>query len=250
VSVLKKVEDLLEKKIDGFFNRKLSGNFKVEDIAAKLQKAVEEIKAEEDGIVFAPNKFLVYINEDDYLPLQADIVEITTVLIEYLGHYVQERDYQFAGELKLHIFCGETDEDELLRVIADFDRPQNYAVSDEAFTTQTAVFDKVVEELDMYHKQDDLATLVCNFGNDCGKELKIGSTRVNIGRWDNCDFRLNDTTVSRLHAYILFINGEHILYDAESANGTYVNNKRIAFKVLYDGDDIKVGNVVLNYRKT
>ncbi|MEI6285193.1 MAG: DUF3662 and FHA domain-containing protein [Bacillota bacterium] len=250
MNVLKKVEDLLEKKIDGFFNRQLRGNFKVEDIAAKLQKAVEEIKAEEGGVVYAPNKFLVYINEDDYLPLQADLADITSALSEYLAQYCTERAYVFAGELKIHFFCGETDEDELLRVIADFDRPQNYAVSDESFTTQTAVFDKVIEELDMFHKQSDLAILVCLSGNDSGKQLKIGAGRVNIGRWDNCDFRLNDTTVSRLHAYILFINGEHILHDAESANGTYVNNKRVAFKVLYDGDDVKIGNSVLNYRRT
>ena len=250
MNVLKKVEDLLGKKIDGFFNRKLGGKFKIEDIANKLQIAVEELKAEESGISYAPNKFLVYINEDDYLKLQADVGEIADELKEYLGHYIQERGYIFAGDLKVHIFCGETDEDELLRVIADFDRPKDYAVSDEAFTIQTAVFDKVSEELDMYHKQCDLATLTCSAGADAGKQLNIGSNRVNIGRWDNCDFRLKDTTVSRLHAYILFINGEHILHDAESANGTYVNNKRVAYKVLNDDDDIKIGSSILNYRKT
>lgn len=249
MNLLKRVEDLLERKIDGFFNRQLHGNFKLEDIASKLQKAVEDNKAEEDGIVYVPNKFLIYINEDDYLLLQAETKEIVAALGEYLQNFAAERAYIFAGELKMHLFCGETDKNELLRVIADFDEPQNYSVSDESFTTQTAIFDKVSEELNMYHKQTDVAKLVCISGNDTGKELSIGAARINIGRWDNSDFKLNDAAVSRLHAYILYINGEHILHDADSANGTYVNNKRVAFKVLYDNDDIKMGNSIITYRK-
>jgi serine/threonine protein kinase len=47
--------------------------------------------------------------------------------------------------------------------------------------------------------------------------------------------------VSRQHAVISFQDGQYILYDRESTNGTWVNGYRIAQSVLQPGDQIQIG---------
>ena len=47
--------------------------------------------------------------------------------------------------------------------------------------------------------------------------------------------------------YVIFEDGTHVLYDAKSLNGTYVNGQRITRKSLKNGDHIKLGNTVLLY---
>lgn len=77
--------------------------------------------------------------------------------------------------------------------------------------------------------------------------FNVGSARLNIGRIYNNEICLRDVKVSRLHAFIVLESGEHILYDAKSRNGTYVNNIQINKHRLLDGDLIKIGDVQLRY---
>ena len=133
-------------------------------------------------------------------------------------------------------------------MIAQFYAPRQQRATEDSSATRTAVFDKALN-VDANTSRISTAEITCRRGRDEGKKLTIGSGRINIGRWDKSDFRLNDNTASRLHAYIVYSEGRHILYDAESANGTYVNDKRIAFKALDDRDEIRLGNSVLVYHK-
>jgi pSer/pThr/pTyr-binding forkhead associated (FHA) protein len=70
---------------------------------------------------------------------------------------------------------------------------------------------------------------------------------VNIGRRESNELPLTDMNTSRLHAYVVFEEGGHTLYDARSLNGTYVNDHRVTRKRLKAGDRIKVGNTVILY---
>ena len=47
------------------------------------------------------------------------------------------------------------------------------------------------------------------------------------GRDKSCEVRLVDTAVSRFHAEIWFSDGEWRILDQQSANGTYVDRKRV-----------------------
>ena len=53
--------------------------------------------------------------------------------------------------------------------------------------------------------------------------------------------------VSRLHAYITFEHGRHILRDANSLNGTSVNDRPITNFCLCPGDIIQIGNTRIVY---
>ncbi|HEY6843330.1 MAG TPA: FHA domain-containing protein [Thermoanaerobaculia bacterium] len=63
-----------------------------------------------------------------------------------------------------------------------------------------------------------------------------------IGRDPGNDIILRDPKVSRHHAEIVFERGFFVLHDLASANGTYVNGKRVRVAPLTHGAKLRMGN--------
>ena len=70
-----------------------------------------------------------------------------------------------------------------------------------------------------------------------------------IGRDDECHVRVESAKVSRRHARILVTNGQAVLEDLGSKNGTFVGAAAVrAPRRLSEGDEILVGAAVLRFR--
>jgi pSer/pThr/pTyr-binding forkhead associated (FHA) protein len=76
--------------------------------------------------------------------------------------------------------------------------------------------------------------------------LQPGTTHV--GRGFAADFQLDDQSVSRRHAILHVRPGSARILDDRSANGTFVNGRRVLDATLEDGDVVVLGRVVLTYR--
>jgi pSer/pThr/pTyr-binding forkhead associated (FHA) protein len=63
-----------------------------------------------------------------------------------------------------------------------------------------------------------------------------------VGRDPGNDIILRDPKVSRHHAEIVFERGFFVLHDLASANGTYVNGKRVRVAPLTHGVKLRMGN--------
>jgi pSer/pThr/pTyr-binding forkhead associated (FHA) protein len=63
-----------------------------------------------------------------------------------------------------------------------------------------------------------------------------------VGRDPGNDIILRDPKVSRHHAEIVFERGFFVLHDLASANGTYINGKRIRVAPLTHGSKLRMGN--------
>jgi len=50
-----------------------------------------------------------------------------------------------------------------------------------------------------------------------------------------------NTAVSHIHAHILPFEGDVMVFDAHSKNGTYVNGRRVIDAILNDGDKVSMG---------
>jgi hypothetical protein len=72
-------------------------------------------------------------------------------------------------------------------------------------------------------------------------ELIAGRT-CRIGRDPTNDLVLADAKVSRVHAEIVFENGFFVLYDLDSANGSWVNGRKVRVAPLIDGAELRLGN--------
>jgi hypothetical protein len=70
--------------------------------------------------------------------------------------------------------------------------------------------------------------------------LELGWTR--IGRSATADLRLDDPSVSRRHALIVWESGESLrILDDRSLNGIFVNGLLADWGTLLDGDELSIG---------
>jgi two-component system cell cycle response regulator len=89
--------------------------------------------------------------------------------------------------------------------------------------------------------------LVVIAGPELGRRIDLDSGDVEIGRDEGLTLQIDSELVSRRHASIQRIAGQLIVADVGSTNGTFVNEQKIRTHKLQDGDQIRVGKVVLKY---
>jgi pSer/pThr/pTyr-binding forkhead associated (FHA) protein len=63
-----------------------------------------------------------------------------------------------------------------------------------------------------------------------------------VGRDPGNDIILRDPKVSRHHAEIIFERGFFVVHDLTSANGTYINGKRVRVAPLTHSSKVRMGN--------
>lgn len=76
-------------------------------------------------------------------------------------------------------------------------------------------------------------------------QIEEGITR--FGRHPSCDLQLDGTEISRKHGRITILNGEAVIQDQGSQNGTYVNGERVRTLRLSEGDICRVGEFRLSF---
>jgi diguanylate cyclase (GGDEF)-like protein len=94
----------------------------------------------------------------------------------------------------------------------------------------------------------DRAVLVRLDDARAGQLTSLGGEAVRIGRHQDNQVRLDDDGVSRFHARLSYDGSEHVVEDLDSANGTWVDGKRVTRATLRDGDTLQLGpRVVFRY---
>ena len=88
-------------------------------------------------------------------------------------------------------------------------------------------------------------TLRVIHGTDRGRTFHELKTPITIGREDGNVVQLNDERVSRYHVKIQEDDGNLVVTDLDSTNGTRVNGAACSLKLLKQGDTIAVGRTTL-----
>jgi pSer/pThr/pTyr-binding forkhead associated (FHA) protein len=78
-----------------------------------------------------------------------------------------------------------------------------------------------------------------------GLEWPLERASTVIGRGRNADLVLNEPTISRAHALLSYEGARLFVQDLGSTNGTLVNGMREDRAVLSDGDELRMGRLVL-----
>lgn len=92
------------------------------------------------------------------------------------------------------------------------------------------------------------ALLVVQWGPGEGSRFLVDSDTITIGRSPKSDVFLDDITVSRHHATLTRENGQVVVTDPGSLNGTYVNRTLIEGPVtLHPGDVLQTGKFRMVY---
>jgi pSer/pThr/pTyr-binding forkhead associated (FHA) protein len=94
-----------------------------------------------------------------------------------------------------------------------------------------------------------LHELVLDAGPDVGRRIALADAVTRIGRSLHADIPFESPTISRRHALVVLRDGDAVLLDDRSLNGTWVNGEPIDEVVLQDGDVIGIGDALLRYRR-
>jgi hypothetical protein len=71
--------------------------------------------------------------------------------------------------------------------------------------------------------------------------------RFVIGRQPGVELLIEQGSISRMHAEIIYLDGQYVLQDLQSRNGTFVNEQRLLVGrpyILQNLDEIRFGNLV------
>ncbi len=103
--------------------------------------------------------------------------------------------------------------------------------------------------LELGSQMEPAGTLRILTGTNAGFIYEIArGSRINLGRSTQNKVRIYGKDVSREHAEIAEKDGKPVLVDKQSRFGTFLNGARATETPLSDGDLIKVGSTVLEFR--
>jgi pSer/pThr/pTyr-binding forkhead associated (FHA) protein len=87
-------------------------------------------------------------------------------------------------------------------------------------------------------------------GRSASEIIKLEEGVTIVGRHDECHLKIKSSQVSRQHCHLFEKKGLLLVKDLGSANGTYVNGKRVKEQqVLEPGDELTIGDVQLRVEK-
>src|SRR5688572_26518167 len=87
---------------------------------------------------------------------------------------------------------------------------------------------------------------VVRSGKEVGRTVAVSTGQtISLGRLKGCDVTVDDEAASRRHCTITAREDVCVVADLRSANGTFVNEKRIATVELQKGDKIRIGSTII-----
>ncbi len=239
---LDKIESFLGNHIEGFFNRRFASDLEPIELINGIRKEIGR-KYSRKGSEGVPNEITFSLSPDDYSRLCARRVQ-DQLYTEIEKEIISSNTFM-DGELSIRFLSSP----ELKRGVFSFDfastkgeNPQQEANT--IVLDKTALLDKQTLHLPVEHKT--VALMVIE-GPDREAYLEFGEGKIYIGRRDKNEFILTDSNASRLHAWVAYERHRHVLYDARSTNGTFVNDEPVTRYQLNHGDIIKIGANLLKY---
>ena len=245
--MMDRVESFLGDHIEGFFNRKFSSHLEPVELIKGLEK---EAKRQGAGKGLA-NAYVISLGTEDYQRLCSH--RVADELGVALKKYIIRADLTMDGKLSI---CFALDE-RLRAGSYHMEARMQHAcvpVSETPVSHDTMAQTIVLERPSLMDARclnlppvHEIATLTVLSGSDEGIAMRLGERKIYMGRMAQNEFILTDTNVSRVHAWIAYEQHRHVLYDAESRNGSFVNGVRITSQRLRDGDEIRLGTTALRY---
>ena len=240
-----KWESFLEKHIEGFFNKKFGSELEAPEVSRQLEREIIRRRKKNRNANVVPNAYRVYMSVEDYQRLcstrfQGELCAAVEKQVILQNCFMDGR-LQISLEKNSALTCGMCDVRS--SYAEDKDASQPIEVHDSTLVADRKDF-SLPYNLPM---AVNMVSLTVISGPDIDAYLEFGEKQIYIGRRDKNDFILTDENASRLHAYISYERHRHVLYDAQSLNGTLLNGQKIVSMVLCSGDEIQVGNTVLLY---
>jgi hypothetical protein len=257
-----RIEDFLQGSVEGVFNRIFRSGLQKEEIARKLERAMDEHVSGGGNQQRVPNVYHIYISQSDYGRFQQFARLLTRQLQEGLFQVSRQRGYTMLTtpvvtlEADTRLGKGE------IRIDTETqDRAQLAAAAPSAVATPVPSLGAdippdvtVAIGPQPIPSPDGAATpagapvalpeaaLVMRTPQGPGQRYPLNREVIHIGRHRSNDIVIREERISRYHAEIRFERGQFVLYDLGSLNGVLVNGMLSRQAILHSGDVVNIGS--------
>jgi hypothetical protein len=233
--------------VEGAFARAFKSELQPVEVASAVQREMDDRAAiVAQGRTLVPNDFVVELADSDYERLEVYADSLGIELATLAREYAREQGYSFVGPVQMR-FEGVPD------------------LTTGTFRIRSGVIrGTTVEDGEIRRPASDLPRPPGNFSGkprllvsspDRGPDgstqrtFELTAPITILGRGTDCDLRLVDAGVSRHHAELRVEDGEVVLVDLGSTNGTFVNGQPIRRVTLVDGTQVTLGRTTLVFRR-
>jgi hypothetical protein len=270
-----RVEQRLERAVNGAFARAFKSEVQPVEIASAIRRAMDDRAAIiGQGRTIVPNLFTVELSDTDYERLSGYDEELENELIAAAQEHAESQRYQPGGPLQVSFASANDLETGVFRLRTSTARrpggarqgEQGYAAAPAPSPAPPAA--PPAPPVPTRHTEDPEATqrqpvppapqprrvnpADRPWLDVDGERYPLMGAITVLGRDDVADIILDDPGISRRHSEIRVTNdGPHLvasIRDLGSTNGTFVNSERISSQRLSDGDRITVGRTSVVYR--
>lgn len=255
-----KLKNVFGSQISNLFQKR--GEVEPSAVLKALEREVVKKKTLIEDLNFVPNDYIIFLSEEDCHRLSA--ARFIKELYESVERKVIHENFFMNGQLSVKIEKN-FDEKEAIVIQSQFLKgritDEDTINLDNDVLSQTLIKDsdndsdetivadkeKITSSMRTVRARTieyDIAILT----DMSDGEIILGERQVYLGRKETNDFVLSDEGASRVHAYISYERHRHVLRDAGSLNGTFVNKKQIDRHILNHGDKILIGSTTLIYK--
>jgi len=93
-----------------------------------------------------------------------------------------------------------------------------------------------------------MASINIIFNNQEQGTHELSRPKMVVGREPTCDIVIDNLGISRQHCAFINKGEAFVVQDMGSANGTFVNAKKITEHFLNDGDEVVIGKFILRFK--
>jgi len=248
VGLFDRVEQRLERAVNGAFARAFKSEVQPVEIAAAIRRAMDDKGAVlGHGRTFVPNIYTVELSPADHESLASFSEALSDELVASAQEHADSQHYTPGGPIQVHFSAHDDLETGVFRLRTSTakarPRPAPAAPSGAAATEHQPVADPAPAPRVNPNDRPWLEV-------DGDRYPLMGAITV-LGRDDSADVVLDDPGISRKHSEIrVTSDGPHLvtsIRDLGSTNGTFVDGDRITSHRLEEGDRITVGRTTITF---
>ncbi|MFO7960262.1 MAG: DUF3662 and FHA domain-containing protein [Nitriliruptoraceae bacterium] len=287
MGVLQEFERRLEGAVEGFFARAFRSGIQPIELAKAVQRYAEDHQhVTADGVV-VPNVYRLTVGPKDHDRLEGFGASLPRELAEVLVSTAAERDWILRGPAKARILVDDAVKLGRFRITgrievvegpsagpraspgaapASAGHPPAPARADEPprpvdaaawpspapsppLTPAASSADRGFDHTQVVAAAPGagLHLVVRRAQGSNGASVPVQGSRLTAGRLERCDLTIQDSTVSREHAAFVRRGERWWVVDLGSTNGTRVNGRRAAEHPLEPGDQVELGDALVEF---
>ena len=243
MGLLNRIEQAIERLIEGTAFRFFGGDLQPVEIAKRLARAMESQREIGPHGLIAPTWYSVALSPSDYERFVHRQASLERELADYLIQSAGRRGLRLERRPTIVLARDDRLARHAVRIEARYadDDARTVASTKDGHTTRLWVTPPAARPARTTRASPQIHLL------DPGAPgpIPVDHLPFSIGRSLDNDLPVADPRVSRYHALIKEIDGEVCLVDLESTNGTLVNGEPIRQSVLGHADTISLGGYPL-----